>query len=315
MTEQTTPLEEVARTTDPRVVESFSLLSDKIRLSILLALWEHQYPHGNTRGATFSELRRRVGVRDSGKFNYHLDQLSDDFIERTEDGYVLTKAGARFVRTIVAWTDSADVTFDSQPVDETCPFCGDKLHVSYEDETLAAACSSCRGGGSFNNNTLVNGVFPPSGVESRTPEQSLHAATRYMLHITYVMLDGICPVCAAEVELQLIVCEDHHSADGICGTCGSRFPGLIEMSCSACRAPNMSPTWLYVLNHPSVIAFHYERELGYDHTSWEGVFQRALDCDETVKSTDPPSIELTFKADGDELMLTIDKDLTVVVED
>lgn len=52
--------------------EAFALLANETRVSALEALWE-------SRGeiVPFSELRRRVGVRDAGQFHYHLSKLCD----------------------------------------------------------------------------------------------------------------------------------------------------------------------------------------------------------------------------------------------
>jgi DNA-binding transcriptional ArsR family regulator len=53
--------------------EAFAALGDPTRIAILRALFED--PHEPT---AFSDLRRAVGVRDSGQFNYHLGELVVD---------------------------------------------------------------------------------------------------------------------------------------------------------------------------------------------------------------------------------------------
>jgi hypothetical protein len=58
-------------------------------LSILLGLWEAFEPFTEENAVSFSELRDRVGTRDSGQFNYHLDQLTGHFIRATDSGYEL----------------------------------------------------------------------------------------------------------------------------------------------------------------------------------------------------------------------------------
>ena len=42
---------------------------------------------------TLFDLRKAVGIRDAGHFNYQLDRLRGTFVCRTEDGYLLTEAG------------------------------------------------------------------------------------------------------------------------------------------------------------------------------------------------------------------------------
>ena len=47
--------------------EAFAALTDETRLEILQELWE-----SDIQTVPFSELRRAVGIRDPGQFNYHL---------------------------------------------------------------------------------------------------------------------------------------------------------------------------------------------------------------------------------------------------
>lgn len=76
---------------------AFSVLGDEVRLEILLVLAEQM---GEKSGLTFSELRERVGVKDSGRFNYHLDKLGDGFIKKTDDGYVPRYPGLAVVSAV-----------------------------------------------------------------------------------------------------------------------------------------------------------------------------------------------------------------------
>lgn len=68
-------------------VETFSLLANEDRLAILAAL-----VRAHRRGETplsFSGLRERVGIRDSGRFAYHLRELTGHLVARSPDGYTL----------------------------------------------------------------------------------------------------------------------------------------------------------------------------------------------------------------------------------
>jgi len=68
--------------------ETFDLLSDETRVRILVALADA------SAGLRFSELRTRAGVRDAGRFNYHLEKLRGRLVEKSGEEYVLTAAGA-----------------------------------------------------------------------------------------------------------------------------------------------------------------------------------------------------------------------------
>ncbi|MFB9807964.1 winged helix-turn-helix domain-containing protein [Haladaptatus pallidirubidus] len=67
---------------DEHVRDAFQLLADETRLEILFALWNA--PEWT---ATFTELKDAVGMRDSGQFQYHLNQLAGTFIRQVDDGY------------------------------------------------------------------------------------------------------------------------------------------------------------------------------------------------------------------------------------
>jgi DNA-binding transcriptional ArsR family regulator len=95
-------LEAAAGAAGPAATEAFKLLGDETRLAILLALWEAHEPFADGDAVGFSTLRDRVGTADSGRFNYHLDRLTDHFVRRTDDGYELREAGLTVGRSVIA---------------------------------------------------------------------------------------------------------------------------------------------------------------------------------------------------------------------
>lgn len=71
----------------------FGLLSDETRLDIVRILAEYRFDETAGRCLSFSELQRRVGARDAGRFNYHLAELRGSLVEKTPEGYSLTDEG------------------------------------------------------------------------------------------------------------------------------------------------------------------------------------------------------------------------------
>jgi DNA-binding transcriptional ArsR family regulator len=53
-------------------------------------------------GLRFSTLRSRVGVTDSGRFNYHLNRLRETLVRKVDGRYVLTDVGCRVAATLDA---------------------------------------------------------------------------------------------------------------------------------------------------------------------------------------------------------------------
>lgn len=101
-------------------VEAFAVLADETRLDILRTLAEADEP------LSFSRLRDRVGVRDSGRFSYHLRQLREYFVRETDGGYELGHAGSRVVAATGARSDQFDSGAEAAAdADAACPVCGD----------------------------------------------------------------------------------------------------------------------------------------------------------------------------------------------
>jgi hypothetical protein len=100
--------------TDP-----LEVLGNELRMSMLRELAEADRP------LSFSELRKRVDVRDSGKFNYHLTRLCEYFVRQTDGRYELGHAGSR---VIGAATDTHGEVVDHDgdaAASEECPVCGE----------------------------------------------------------------------------------------------------------------------------------------------------------------------------------------------
>lgn len=106
--------------TDPdEAADALAALADETRLAILRELADADAP------LSFSTLRERVGVRDTGRFNYHLTELCGYFVRDVDGGYELGYAGDR----VVAAADGAagdPTTVRPAGDDEECPVCGDR---------------------------------------------------------------------------------------------------------------------------------------------------------------------------------------------
>lgn len=103
-------VEEVDDPTDP-----LEVLGNELRMDILRALADADEP------LSFTELRTATGVRDTGRFNYHLRRLCEYFVRETGGGYELGHAGNRVIA-------AGQAPADAEPPAETteqCPVCGD----------------------------------------------------------------------------------------------------------------------------------------------------------------------------------------------
>ena len=295
--------------------EAFALLGNDTRVAILRALWEAHEPFSGDDAVSFSELRERVGVRDSGQFNYHLEKLAGRFVERTEEGYELRRRGLKFAYSVVAGTAGGNRTLPPTEVDVACRYCGAPTTVSYEDEHLYHRCTECdglhAGFGDFPDGTLAVHPFAPAGLSDRTPEEIFAAERTQAKHERAMMVDGVCPECSGPVEPDLRVCEDHDDSEGVCDTCCSLDRIQALYACSICKHAWMLGPKLSVATHPAVVGFYYERGVEFDVADFEES-ARVDGWERELVAEDPAEVRVTVPFEGDELRLTLNEELDVI---
>lgn len=86
---------------DPSTLaDEFAALTDPTRVAILQTL-AREAP------LEYTALREAVGVRDKGRFNYHLRQL-ERYLDRGSGDYRLSSAGERVVEHAIAVADEQE---------------------------------------------------------------------------------------------------------------------------------------------------------------------------------------------------------------
>lgn len=258
---------------------AFELLSNRTRLGILRVLWEADNP------TAFTDLRRAVGVDDSGQFNYHLDRLVGSYVREVEAGYELTVAGEYLIGAILADAIDQRPGFGSFPVDGTCRDCGGGLEAEFEDLGVIR-CSEC-------GETVMTDAFPPTGELNRTPEEIVDAFDQWLRHRAVIAWRGVCPRCAARIISEYVLPDD--------GT-GVR----VEYACEHCGHEGAGPLVAQLLHHPAVISAYYKRGIDLEGLRyWE---QRHLldDFEEEVLEREPLRVRVTIPFDDGRLALTVD---------
>jgi hypothetical protein len=305
----------------PDATEAFELLSNGTRLSILLALWEAYDPHAATIAVPFSDLQERVGVRDSGQFNYHLSKLEGPYVRKTGEGYGLQPLGLKLVGTVIAGAGRGG-TLERTEIDYDCDLCGAPTAITYEDGWLFHVCTECDGGlggrSEYPRGALFGEPFPPAALENRTVEEIFAAGVLRLLQVMAMKMGGLCPRCSGVVERTVAVCEDHApTADVACGACGFPSRARIRWVCTVCKYRGGSSPAGAMVMHPAVVAFYHEH--GVDFGSGINEFGRAKQAlklmrnhREELRSTDPLRLDVVIAYDGDELRLTLDERMEVV---
>lgn len=312
-----TPAETGADEDEDLLDDAFALLGNETRMGILRALWEERDPFVPTDdyALSFTELRKRIGATDPGRFNYHLNELVDDFVRRTDSGYVLRPNTILVLRAADIRSDIGDTSLGPTPADDPCPFCGAAVEVLYADEQLVVRCTECPGEyereGAPSGTLIRSQRFPPTGIEGRSGQEIWEALINHSAAAVGAFLRGVCYECAASTTTSVSVCSDHET-DGICEQCGSTQAAMGTIQCETCGAAWRGEAWLPALTHPEVIGFFHDHGFDAHGGLTLDMFRELLTSPETVRSTEPLRLEKSVELDGDGLTVIVDDALAVV---
>ena len=277
---------------------TFDLLADETRLAIVRELGDAEGP------ISFAELRKRVGVQDSGRFNYHLDKLTGRFVSKRENGYTLTRAGRQIDGTLRAGTYTLAADIEPIALDEPCPTCGSTQQLWYEDQLVRTECD-CPVSAQFH--------VPPSGLAGESRETFPTACDRYLKTALYKSRRGFCTYCDGSIDPRVgPLSSSEGSSEGV----PSAFDRpqdvpVVKMSCRRCERVLVSGLSLALLEHPTVVSFYADE----GHTARDRPFWaiKGFGTDrERVRERDPFRAAVTYDVGGNSLTLTADETLTVL---
>jgi len=277
---------------DPDVdpAEAFGVVASETRLDILEALWRAE-----DRPVSFSVLHDSVELRDSAQFNYHLQQLTDQFVVKTDDGYDLRHAGAQVVRAVRAGTFTRQPDIDPFAVEGACTRCGGGLEARYADEQFRIECVDCgKSHGEYE--------FPPGGLVDRTPGEVATAFDERVRHLHCLAADGVCPACAGRIHTEIV--------RG--GDCCLDISLRAEHVCERCRNELCSPVGLVLLDESVVSAFYEDHGIDLSARPYWTLPWCVDDGYTDVRSSDPWRVAVTVPLADERLTVVLDGDLSVV---
>ncbi|MFB6111636.1 MAG: hypothetical protein ABEJ35_03775 [Halobacteriaceae archaeon] len=264
--------------------DTISLVADETRAAILRELEAHLADTHER--PSFTTLRKRVGMADSGQFNYHLGQLEGHLIEEHDDGYDLTPFGIRLAGSLFSGVLEGGRW---GPVDYPMPCrdCGAPQTVEYVDGVLRIACEAGHEDSHF---------LPPGALSARTVVAAADVAWRRTVQGLALAVDGICPVCLARTSGGL-----EKTADGV----------LFRANCEHCPVTLRARPVDVVARHPSVVGFLWEqgidvRQRGPGDLDWWH------EAETTVVDDDPLRVSIAITADEETLRVTLGTDGTVL---
>lgn len=284
--------------------EALSIVGEPTRAAIVLELGEARSADPATPDdLAFTELMERVGVEDSGRFNYHLDKLVGTFVEKGEDGYGLSLPGQMLYRAFVAGTLTDRRTVDPFPVGD-CPECEGRLAASYRpDHVLTVGCEDC--------GTLFDAAhFPTRGVEVRPQSELLDAVYQRRHHKIGVMRRGVCHGCGGRVERRL----GHN--ESVADSCGGDPLSCLEayavLACEECATSLAGHPANVAVTAPAVEGFFAEHDRDAGRSRWWNDPIAAARERLEVVGTDPVSVAVPYEIEGEGLRVVLDDRLRVV---
>jgi DNA-binding HxlR family transcriptional regulator len=304
--------------------EAFAALGNGTRMEILRALAGSEGP------LSFSELRERVGMRDSGQFNYHLDTLEGHFVDKTDGTYELRQAGRQVIGAVLSGAITDSPVIEPTPIESACPVCGAETLVAFWEGRVEHYCSECAG---YYGRTVPSseqratdtaedppeygylGSFqlPPAGTEGRSPAELYDAASTWGLLKLIAVASGVCPQCSARLDSGPRICEEHEAADGHCEHCDNRHAVQLEFRCTNCLYGGEAAFVVGLLADGEVLAFLATHGVNPVSPSDPAAYSAAImNYEEELVSADPFEARFTLALDGDELSIAVGSDLNVV---
>ncbi|WP_232688827.1 DUF7351 domain-containing protein [Halobacterium zhouii] len=271
----------------------FGLLANESRIDIIHHLWDAYPDH-----LSFSDLRSRIGVRDSGTFNYHLNALTPQFVRKDGEGYTVTYAGRQAIGAAVSgqFTGASDVEIDSVPAGD-CMHCAGDVLASYEDGSITVECTDCDG-------LITQMPVPPVTVAAIDSEALPRVFSKHLLTIAQQLSRGFCTLCNGHVDSTLTALSSDESVT-------YRSILDVQFECRECGTRRNLNVGGVVMDHPAVVSFLFDAGIDLRETYvWEVI--PLLDPDAAIESEDPLRLNVTVVIDGDALELTIDESATVV---
>lgn len=285
--------------------DAFALAGNEVRMRIIKELGDAQGTRGPPATLSFGDLRSRVESRiDSGRFNYHLQQLVGHFVASVNDGYRLTPEGTTLYRSIRAGSFASHESLSPTPIASDCHFCTRSLEALYDDGRFTIRCSDC-------DHIYHRQTIPPHAVGDEITGDLVRRADRYHRHQLLASSRGVCPVCVNDLDTRFLPAEDVTMP----GKTTERLTVLAHASCDHCGHQHYMMVGSLLLYHPVLVSFCYDR--GLDVTSvpvWELEFATTDRYLELV-SSDPWRVVFTLTIDGDELELVVDDSLGLIDTD
>lgn len=246
--------------TEKTAADMFALLSDESRVEILQAVAIAQYEQGLSNSGfaplSFSEIYNRVDVDSTSKLSYHLGELTETYLRKTEDGYSFTHAGEQIVRFILAENFRQPAEIDTIETEGTCLYCGEiQLEAGLDDQYFMVRCPSC-------DQPVTGYIVTPAQARAHSGAALLESLKRKQATDFSLVQHGICPECAGQIQTDVLDASEQPVPDEV----PVSYFTLDE--CEACLRQYSGPLTYSVAFRTASIAFHWDHAVDILGTGW-----------------------------------------------
>ncbi len=270
---------------DARIRDAFLLLADETRLDIIETL-----RHAENSPLSYGTLKNALAIRDSGRFNYHLDKLTGTFVSKTEDGYALSSSASALYQAVLSTRPIAEHPSPTFDIAEPCPECGASFEICYKYEWIVSHCPNCE-------SQRFAYPFPAGAFAGRTDREALEAVIQRMYHHISLAQQGVCPYCSGTMTAEWLT--DHDTA----------FPTavLVRYTCLLCGMELHTSVAAMIKQHSPIVSLFDDYGIDLRETPpWE--FRRYVPRDGvTVRSASPVRIEISVRIEGDVFTVFVDE--------
>jgi hypothetical protein len=279
---------------------ALALVADETRARILRALGDATVEREGLPRLSYTELREETGIRDSGRFNYHLSKLEGWWVRKRPDGYKLNGPGQQVYDALVSGSFTADAAPEPAKLADRCPYCHRRLTALYttNDVRLLVVCDWCCFAG-------LNVQFPPNALASYgDPEALVDAGARHAAMETRQMVTGQCFACAGRVDATL---HDRDPTEGLPWGLDTRpLDVYATFHCRSCTGFHYTTVGEIVSYHPRVEGFcaTHGIEGFHDASDTDPSARRkwrhdwvVTDRHTTIESTDPWRVTVEIPSD------------------
>jgi DNA-binding transcriptional ArsR family regulator len=274
--------------------DAFATLGDETRLRILIELGRAVREGGQGSGLSFSDLRERVGVSDSGRFNYHLDKLEGRFVTKTDDGdYAARYSALAVVSAFYAGAYAPKRTEQTAETDRTCLDCDRSLEMRYADQNFELNCPE--------HGARLSFPAPTGAIEPRTLDELSEVVIARAMSNMNLVRQGICPRCWGTTTVDY-----PHDIENV------DEPAVgVSIACDRCWLQYETLLRVVASSHPAVRGLYQEQ--GYE--LYDAFFSERFmysTYQVQVDETEPMRATVTVELDGTRLRMELDGDGTVL---